>query len=113
MLAVSTAAMLAAIAPAQAATALTTIENSTIRTSNFSATPRTSSTITNAAALRQAAAQREPMNRQQQARTGVRASSDFEIQDLMSPYNQAETLSSNVQKKLDETATGQQQKIGG
>lgn len=28
---------------------------------------------------------------------------NFEIQRLMSAYNQAETLSSNVQKKLDET----------
>jgi hypothetical protein len=37
---------------------------------------------------------------------------NFEIQRLMSQYNQAETLSSNVQKKLDDTKSGQQQKIG-
>ena len=42
-----------------------------------------------------------------QARLG-----NFEIQRLMSQYNQAETLSSNVQKKLDDTKSGQQQKIG-
>jgi hypothetical protein len=42
-----------------------------------------------------------------QARLG-----NFEIQRLMSQYNQAETLSSNVQKKLDDTRSGQQQKIG-
>jgi hypothetical protein len=37
---------------------------------------------------------------------------NFEIQRLMSAFNQAETLSSNVQKKLDDTISGQQQKIG-
>jgi len=37
---------------------------------------------------------------------------NFEIQRLMSAFNQAETLSSNVQKKLDDTVSGQQQKIG-
>ena len=37
---------------------------------------------------------------------------NFEIQRLMSAFNQAETLSSNVQKKLDDTVAGQQQKIG-
>jgi hypothetical protein len=37
---------------------------------------------------------------------------NFEIQRLMSNYNQAETLSSNVQKKMDDTVSGQQQKIG-
>ena len=34
------------------------------------------------------------------------------IQQLMSQLNQAETLSSNLQKKLDDTISGQQQKIG-
>ena len=37
---------------------------------------------------------------------------NFEIQRLMSTYNQAETLASSVQKKLDDTVAGQQQKIG-
>jgi len=37
---------------------------------------------------------------------------NFEIQRLMSAFNQAETLSSNVQKKMDDTISGQQQKIG-
>lgn len=37
---------------------------------------------------------------------------NFEIQRLMSTYNQMETLSSSVQKKADDTASGQQQKIG-
>jgi hypothetical protein len=37
---------------------------------------------------------------------------NFEIQRLMSTFNQMETLSSNVQKKADDTASGQQQKIG-
>ncbi|HSI35817.1 MAG: hypothetical protein ACAI43_27485 [Phycisphaerae bacterium] len=37
---------------------------------------------------------------------------NFEIQRLMSAFNQAETLSSNVQKKMDDTVSGQQQKIG-
>ena len=37
---------------------------------------------------------------------------NFEIQRLMSAFNQAETLSSNVQKKIDDTVSGQQQKIG-
>jgi hypothetical protein len=37
---------------------------------------------------------------------------NFEIQRLMSAFNQAETLSSNVQKKADDTVGGQQQKIG-
>lgn len=37
---------------------------------------------------------------------------NFEIQDLMSSYNQAETLSSNVQKKMNDTISGQQSKIG-
>ena len=37
---------------------------------------------------------------------------NFEIQRLMSQFNQAETLASNVQKKLDDTVSGQQQKIG-
>jgi hypothetical protein len=36
---------------------------------------------------------------------------NFEIQRLMSTFNQMETLSSNVQKKADDTASGQQQKI--
>lgn len=36
---------------------------------------------------------------------------NFEIQRLMSAFNQAETLSSNVQKKADDTVSGQQQKI--
>jgi hypothetical protein len=37
---------------------------------------------------------------------------NFEIQRLMSAFNQAETLSSNMQKKSDDTISGQQQKIG-
>jgi hypothetical protein len=37
---------------------------------------------------------------------------NFEIQRLMSMFNQAETLSSNVQKKQDDTVSGTQQKIG-
>ncbi|HEV8583964.1 MAG TPA: hypothetical protein VGT02_03235 [Methylomirabilota bacterium] len=37
---------------------------------------------------------------------------NFEIQRLMSAFNQAETLASNVQKKMDDTISGQQQKIG-
>jgi hypothetical protein len=37
---------------------------------------------------------------------------NFEIQRLMSAFNQAETLASNMQKKLDDTISGQQQKIG-
>ncbi|HYE18206.1 MAG TPA: hypothetical protein VEA69_07165 [Tepidisphaeraceae bacterium] len=37
---------------------------------------------------------------------------NFAIQQLMSAFNQAETLSSNVQKKMDDTTSGQQQKIG-
>ena len=37
---------------------------------------------------------------------------NFEIQRLMSAFNQAETLASNVQKKLDDTISGTQQKIG-
>jgi hypothetical protein len=37
---------------------------------------------------------------------------NFEIQRMMSAFNQAETLSSNVQKKMDDTVSGQQQKIG-
>jgi len=31
---------------------------------------------------------------------------NFEIQNLMSRYNQAETLASSVQKKADDTASG-------
>jgi hypothetical protein len=31
---------------------------------------------------------------------------NFEIQDLMSQYNQSETLASNVQKKVDDTSRG-------
>jgi|SoiMethySBSTD1v2_1073268.scaffolds.fasta_scaffold2016656_1 hypothetical protein len=37
---------------------------------------------------------------------------NFEIQRLMSAFNQAETLASNVQKKSDDTISGIQQKIG-
>lgn len=37
---------------------------------------------------------------------------NFEIQDLMSRYNQAETLASSVQKKKDDTANSIIQKIG-
>ena len=37
---------------------------------------------------------------------------NFEIQRLMSAFNQSETLSSNMQKKADDTVGGQQQKIG-
>jgi hypothetical protein len=37
---------------------------------------------------------------------------NFEIQRLMSAFNQAETLASNVQKKADDTVSGQSQKIG-
>ena len=37
---------------------------------------------------------------------------NFAIQNLMSAFNQAETLASNVQKKLDDTISGTQQKIG-
>ena len=37
---------------------------------------------------------------------------NFEIQRLMSAFNQAETLASNVQKKADDTVSGQTQKIG-
>lgn len=37
---------------------------------------------------------------------------NFEIQRLMSAFNQAETLSSNMQKKLDDTISGVAQKIG-
>ncbi len=37
---------------------------------------------------------------------------NFEIQDLMSRYNQAETLASSVQKKKDDTAGGIIQKVG-
>jgi hypothetical protein len=37
---------------------------------------------------------------------------NFEIQDLMSQYNQAETLSSSVQKKMDDTSSGMIGKIG-
>jgi hypothetical protein len=36
---------------------------------------------------------------------------NFEIQRLMSAFNQAETLSSNMQKKTDDTISGVQQKI--
>jgi hypothetical protein len=34
---------------------------------------------------------------------------NFEIQRLMSQYNQAATLASHVQKKLDDTISGQVQ----
>lgn len=37
---------------------------------------------------------------------------NFEIQRLMSAYNQAETLSSNVQKKQDDANSGVINKIG-
>jgi hypothetical protein len=37
---------------------------------------------------------------------------NFEIQRLMSSFNQAEALASSVQKKLDDTISAQQQKIG-
>ncbi len=37
---------------------------------------------------------------------------NFEIQDLMSQYNQAETLASSVQKKADDTNNGIAGKIG-
>ena len=36
---------------------------------------------------------------------------NFEIQDLMSQYNQSETLSSSVQKKADDTAKAVIQKV--
>ncbi len=36
---------------------------------------------------------------------------NFEIQNLMSNYNQAETLASSVQKKKDDTASGILSKI--
>lgn len=38
---------------------------------------------------------------------------NFEIQDLMSQFNQAETQSSNAQKKLDDTRNAVIGKIGG
>lgn len=37
---------------------------------------------------------------------------NFEIQSLMSAYNQAETLSSNIQKKSSDTVNGAIGKIG-
>jgi hypothetical protein len=37
---------------------------------------------------------------------------NFEIQRLMSAFNQSETLSSNMQKKADDTQSGVQQNIG-
>jgi len=40
------------------------------------------------------------------------AGGNFEIQRLMSSYNQAETLSSNVKKKLDDTVSAVAKKIG-
>jgi hypothetical protein len=43
---------------------------------------------------------------------GADRMSNFEIQRLMSDFNQAETLSSSVQKKLDDTRNGAAQKIG-
>jgi len=46
LLAVSIATMLAGIAPAQAATTFTTLQNSTIRSTSFSATPTTNMTAT-------------------------------------------------------------------
>jgi len=36
---------------------------------------------------------------------------NFEIQRMMSAFNQAETLSSNVQKKMDDTVSGMTRKI--
>ena len=63
----------------------------------------------NAAALQQAAAQRELLNRQQQARTGVRRLQSLAVSPNVAPpnvasrYNQTQTLQNSVQKKLDST----------
>ena len=73
----------------------------------------------NDAALRQAAAQRELLNSQQQARTGVRRLQSLDVSPNVAPqnvagrYNRTQSRQSDAQKKLDATGSAIARNISG